>query len=47
MYDQNLVVILETLGDFGPITKDRGFLIEKVRQGLGRQICLQYAEIFL
>lgn len=41
---RNLVVILETLGDYGSITKDTGFLIEKVRQALGRQICLQYAE---
>ncbi|MDA3811296.1 MAG: flagellar biosynthesis protein FlhA [Spirochaetaceae bacterium] len=41
---RNLVVILETLGDYGSVTKDPGFLIEKVRQALGRQICLQYAE---
>lgn len=41
---RNLVVILETLGDYGSVTKDTGFLIEKVRQALGRQICLQYAE---
>jgi len=41
---RNLVVILETLGDYGAVTKDTGFLIEKVRQALGRQICLQYAE---
>lgn len=41
---RNLVVILETLGDYGTVTKDAGFLIEKVRQALGRQICLQYAE---
>jgi flagellar biosynthesis protein FlhA len=41
---RNLVVILETLGDYGTVTKDSGFLIEKVRQALGRQICLQYAE---
>ncbi len=40
---RNLVVILETLGDFGGVTKDTAFLIEKVRQALGRQICLQYA----
>ncbi len=41
---RNLVVILETLGDYGSMTKEPGFLIEKVRQALGRQICLQYAE---
>jgi flagellar biosynthesis protein FlhA len=41
---RNLVVILETLGDFGGVTKDPAFLIEKVRQALGRQICLQYAD---
>jgi len=41
---RNLVVILETLGDFGGVTKDTAFLIEKVRQALSRQICLQYAD---
>ena len=40
---RNMVVILETLADYGSVTKDVGFLIEKVRQALGRQICLQYA----
>lgn len=40
---RNMVVILETIGDYGYVTKDAGFLIEKVRQALGRQICLQYA----
>jgi flagellar biosynthesis protein FlhA len=41
---RNLVAILETLGDFSAISKDTGYLIEKVRQSLGRQICLQYAD---
>jgi flagellar biosynthesis protein FlhA len=41
---RNLVVILETLGDFGGVTKDTAFLVEKVRQALARQICLQYAD---
>lgn len=41
---RNLVVILETLGDYGGVTKDTGFLTEKVRQALGRQICLSYAD---
>jgi len=41
---RNMVVILETLADYGSATKDVGFLTEKVRQALGRQICLQYAD---
>jgi flagellar biosynthesis protein FlhA len=41
---RNIVVILETLADYGSVTKDVGFLIEKVRQALGRQICLQYCD---
>ena len=41
---RNMVVVLETLADYGGISKDVGFLIEKVRQALGRQICLQYAD---
>ena len=39
---RNLVSILETLCDWGGQTKDTGYLIEKVRQALGRQICLSY-----
>jgi flagellar biosynthesis protein FlhA len=41
---RNLVVVLETLGDFGGVTKDTAYLVEKVRQALARQICLQYAD---
>ena len=41
---RNLVVILETISDFGGVTKDTFDLVEKVRQALGRQICLQYAD---
>lgn len=41
---RNLVLILETLADYGGITKDIGMLTEKVRQALGRQISLQYAD---
>ncbi len=41
---RNMVVILETLADYGAVTKDVGFLAEKVRQALGRQICLQYCD---
>lgn len=41
---RNMVAILETLADYGGVTKDTGFLVEKVRQSLGRQICLQYCD---
>lgn len=41
---RNIVTILETLGDFGSITKDTGFLVEKCRQALGRQITRQYTD---
>ena len=32
------------MADFAPVTKDLNYLIEKARQALGRQICLQYAD---
>lgn len=41
---RNMVVILETLADYGAITKKTDVLVERVRQSLGRQICLQYAD---
>lgn len=42
---RNMVSILESLADFAKIAKDDiPYLIEKVRQGLARQICLQYAD---
>ena len=41
---RNMVAILETLADYAPVTKDPSYLIEKVRQSLSRQICLQYAD---
>ncbi|TVR03410.1 MAG: flagellar biosynthesis protein FlhA [Spirochaetaceae bacterium] len=41
---RNIVTILETLSDFGHVTKDSGFLVEKVRQALRRQISQQYAD---
>jgi len=41
---RNMVVILETLADYRPITKDTTVLVEKVRQSLARQICLQYVD---
>jgi flagellar biosynthesis protein FlhA len=41
---RNLVVILETMSDYGGVTKDTYDLVEKVRQSLARQICLQYAD---
>lgn len=41
---RNMVVILETLGDYAGMSKNTAFLVEKVRQALARQICLQYAD---
>lgn len=41
---RNLVVILEALADFSSISKEMTFLMEKARQALSRQICLQYAD---
>lgn len=41
---RNMIAILETMTDYGSVSRDAGFLIEKVRQTLGRQICLQYAD---
>ncbi len=41
---RNVVSVLETLSDYAGVTKDPGFLVEKARQALGRQICLQYAD---
>ncbi len=41
---RNMVVILETLADYRPVTKDPTVLVEKVRQSLARQICLQYVD---
>ncbi len=41
---RNMVVILETLADWRPVTKDTTVLVEKVRQALARQICLQYVD---
>ncbi len=41
---RNMVSILETLADYASVSKDVGYLIEKSRQSLSRQICLQYAD---
>lgn len=41
---RNMVVILETLGDYGKLTRDSWTLTEKVREALGAQICQQYAD---
>jgi flagellar biosynthesis protein FlhA len=41
---RNMVQILETLADYGNVTKDVGFLVEKARQALRRQISLQHAD---
>ncbi len=40
----DMVTILETLADFGRITKNPYVLSEKVRQALGAQICMQYVD---
>ena len=41
---RNMVVILETMADYGNVTKKTDILVERVREALGRQICLQYAD---
>jgi flagellar biosynthesis protein FlhA len=41
---RNIVAILETMADYGSVSKESSFLVEKVRQALGRQICLQHAD---
>lgn len=41
---RNTVAILETMADYAALTKNTEFLVEKVRQRLGRQICLQYCD---
>lgn len=41
---RNTVTIFETIADYRPVTSDISILIERVRQALGRQICLQYAD---
>lgn len=41
---RNMVVILETIANYGPITHDTWDLTEKVREALGLQICRQYAD---
>jgi flagellar biosynthesis protein FlhA len=41
---RNMVSILESLADYASVSKDIGYLIEKCRQALSRQICLQYAD---
>ena len=41
---RNRVVILDTLGDYGKLTRDPWTLTEKVREALGAQICQQYAD---
>ncbi|MBN1649364.1 MAG: flagellar biosynthesis protein FlhA [Spirochaetales bacterium] len=41
---RNMITIMESLADYAPISKDPGFLAEKARQALGREICLQYAD---
>jgi flagellar biosynthesis protein FlhA len=41
---RNIIQILETLADYGEVTKSTAFLIEKVRQALRRQICHTHAD---
>ena len=38
-------VILETLANYGKVTHNQWALTEKVREALGAQICLQYADM--
>lgn len=41
---RNMVTILETLANYGSITSNPWDLIEKARESLGLQICMQYAD---
>lgn len=41
---RNIVTILETLANFGAYPHDTRMLIERVREALGLQICLQYVD---
>lgn len=41
---RNTVAILEALADYAPISQNPDVLVEKARQALARQICLQYAD---
>jgi flagellar biosynthesis protein FlhA len=41
---RNMVVILETMLDYAGVTHKTDVLVERVREALGRQICLQYVD---
>ncbi|MDD5790188.1 MAG: flagellar biosynthesis protein FlhA [Spirochaetia bacterium] len=41
---RNIVTILETLANYGGMVHSHYLLIEKVREALGMQICLQYVD---
>ncbi|MDR0719804.1 MAG: flagellar biosynthesis protein FlhA [Treponema sp.] len=41
---RNMVSILEAIADFYPLSRKIGYLIEKTRQALKNQICLQYSD---
>lgn len=41
---RNMVTILEAISNYGTITGNTWELIEKVREALGLQICMQYAD---
>ena len=41
---RNIVTILETLANYGNMPHNNWLLVEKVREALGLQICLQYVD---
>ena len=41
---RNIVAILETLANYGNMPHNNWLLVEKVREALGTQICLQYVD---
>jgi flagellar biosynthesis protein FlhA len=41
---RNIITILETLADYASVTTNIGFLVEKARQSIARQISLQYSD---
>lgn len=40
---RNMITIMEAIADYAVVSKDPGFLVEKTRQALNREISLQYA----
>jgi len=41
---RNMVPLLEAMADYATVSKNVSFLVEKARQAIGRQICLQHAD---